>query len=90
MQAEGEGRDSGRTESQASVRRLCPGWTARQQPGAVESQGGFRGTGPGASLQRSDLGAPGGPGQWYLCEDALSPSNSGCPHDSVLANESHR
>lgn len=35
MQAEGEGRDSGRTESQASVRRLCLGWTARQQPGAV-------------------------------------------------------
>ena len=90
MQAEGKGRDSGRTESQASGRRLCPGWAARQQPGAIESQAGLRGTGPGAALPRSDLGAPGGPGQQYLCEDALSLSNNRCPCDSVLATESPR
>lgn len=38
-------------------KEAVPGWAARQRPGAVKSQDGLRGTGPGAALQRSDLGA---------------------------------
>lgn len=38
-------------------KEAVPGWAARQRPGAVKSQGGLRGTGPGTALQRSDLGA---------------------------------